>query len=403
MTPVNAARPRSLAGVRVLDLTRNLAGPFCTMALGDMGADVIKVEAPDGGDDTRSWKPPAWGTQSATFQSANRNKRSITLDLNAPAGREVALELATRSDVLVESFRPGALDRRGLGWEAVHERNPRLVYCSIGAFGGTGPLADLPGYDPVLQAFSGIMSITGMPDGPPVRLGIGAVDLGAALWATVGILEGLLARTTTGHGCHVETSLVETAAWWLSYLMGGYLATGVEPSRQGTAASFIAPYESFPTADGDLFVAAANDSLFRSFASAIGAPELLEDHRFATNPGRVANREWLLPVVRQRLTTRTADEWEAILRAAGVPCARVRTVGEFAEDPQVKALALIRPLPSSAVPDLRVVDLPLRRDGARATSWTPPPTHGEHTDEVLAEIGYDDEAIAALRREGAIW
>ena len=279
------------SGLRVVDLTRNLAGPYCTMLLADLGADVVKIEQPGAGDDTRSWAPPLWGGVSATFLAANRNKRSLALDLDRPEGVDIVRSLASRADVLVESFRPGSLDRRGLGYEALRELNPRLVYCSVSAYGHDGPLAGRPGYDPVLQAYSGIMSITGESDGPPVRLGIGAIDLGTGLWATIGILASLAAREASGEGSRVETSLYEVATWWLSYHIAGFLGSGVVPHRQGTTASFIAPYEVFETAEGGLMVAAANDRLFAAFVEVLGGPELVDDERFDTNPSRVANRE----------------------------------------------------------------------------------------------------------------
>lgn len=390
-----------LDGIRVLDLTRNLAGPFCTMTLGDLGAEVVKIEHPDVGDDTRHWVPPRWGDESATFLSCNRNKRSVAVDLSAPEGAELVRELARRSDVLVESFKPGSLDKRGLGWDQLRHENDRLVYCSISAYGQEGPRRDQPGYDPILQAYSGIMHITGWPDGPPARLGVGALDLGAAMWATIGIQAALMDRERTGRGGRVDTSLLETATWWLSYHLGGYLGSGVDPGRSGTTAGFIAPYETFPTAEGDLMVAAANDNLFRAFMRGLGLDELAEDERFRTNPDRVRNRQALRDRIVVRMATRTAREWEAALGAT-VPCTRVRTVAELADEEQLAALDLVRPLPAPDVPALRVVDLPFRRDDERAARWDPPPALGEHTDEVLAELGLDAAAVARLRAAGTV-
>jgi crotonobetainyl-CoA:carnitine CoA-transferase CaiB-like acyl-CoA transferase len=391
-----------LHGIRVLDLTRNLAGPYCTMILGDLGADVVKVEQPGAGDDTRAWGPPSWGEESATFLSANRNKRAIAVDLDHPEGRAVVRELARRADVLVESFKPGSLDRRGLGWDDLRTLNDQLVYCSISAYGQVGPRRDDPGYDPVIQAYSGILHITGHPDGPPARLGVGALDLGAALWATIGIQAALAQRNVTGEGSRVDTSLLETAGWWLSYHLGGYLASGIDPTRQGTTTGFIAPYETFPTADGDLFVAAPNDNLFRAFARAVDLTELVDDPRFVDNPTRVRNRVALRDRIVIRLATRPAAEWEAVLQAASVPCTRVRTVADLADDEQLRAIELLRALPAPDAPDLRVVDLPVRVAGERATQWRPPPRLGQHTDDVLAELGLDHERIAGLRADGAV-
>ena len=391
-----------LQGFTVVDLTRNLAGPFCSMILGDLGAEVIKVEQPGAGDDTRAWGPPNWGTVSAAFASANRNKRGIAVDLDRPDGVEIVRTLVERADVLVESFKPGTLDRRGLGWADLSSLNDRLVYCSISAYGQQGPMRDGPGYDPVIQAFTGIMHITGHPEGDAARLGVGALDLGAAMWAVIGIQAALGQRAMTGRGSRVDTSLLETATWWLSYHLGGYLASGIDPQRQGTTTGFIAPYETFPTAEGDIFVAAPNDNLFRAFARALDLPELIDDPRFADNPTRVRNRVALRDRIVVRMAGQTAVEWETVLRAASVPCTRVRSVAEFASDEQLGALGLVRPLPHPDAADLEAIDLPVTIDGGRATRWSPPPRLGEHTDEVLAELGYEADRIAALRKSGTV-
>jgi crotonobetainyl-CoA:carnitine CoA-transferase CaiB-like acyl-CoA transferase len=392
----------SLAGVRVLDLTRNLAGPFCTMILGDLGADVIKIEAPGRGDDTRDWAPPEWNGQSATFLAANRNKRSVAVDLNDPAGIEIVRALAQRSDVLVESFRPGSLDKRGLGYDALSAGNSALIYCSISAFGTVGPMAGSPGYDPVLQAYSGIMSMTGEPDRPPVRLGIGAIDLGTGLWATIAVQAALAARSDNGSGTHVKTSLYEIAVWWLSYWISGYLATGTTPTRSGTTATFIAPYETFPTADGDLMVAAANDGLFATFVEVLGLPELAADPRFTTNPERVANRAGLRSLLEARLATKPAAVWEELLAARAFPCSTIRTVADVVGDDQTSALGLLAEVPHPMIPGLRLVDLPVSEDGNRADLRRPPPLLGQHTSEILAELGYSDAKMAALRATGIV-
>jgi formyl-CoA transferase/CoA:oxalate CoA-transferase len=390
-----------LDGIRVLDLTRNLAGPFCTMTLGDLGAEVVKVEQPGIGDDTRHWAPPTWGDESATFLSCNRNKRSVAVDLSDHEGAAIVRALAARSDVLVESFKPGSLDKRGLGFEQLRVENPRLVWCSISAYGQDGPERDSPGYDPILQAYTGIMHLTGWPDGPPARLGVGALDLGAAMWAVIGIQAALAERARTGVGGRVDASLLETATFWLSYHLGGFLGSGVDPNRGGTAAGFIAPYETFPTAEGDLMVTAANDNLFRAFATGIGLPELLDDERFRTNPARVRHRQALRDRIVVRMATKTASEWESLLKGS-VPCTRVRTVGELAGDAQLEALDLVRPLPTATQPGLQAVGLPFKRDGERGSRWDPPPTLGEHTDSVLGEIGYSGADIARLRDLGTV-
>jgi crotonobetainyl-CoA:carnitine CoA-transferase CaiB-like acyl-CoA transferase len=391
-----------LEGFIVVDLTRNLAGPFCSMILGDLGAEVIKVEQPGAGDDTRAWGPPSWGPVSAAFASANRNKRGVAIDLNRPEGAEIVRSLARRADVLVESFKPGSLDRRGLGWDDLAALNDRLVYCSISAYGQRGPMRDGPGYDPVIQAYTGIMHITGHPEGEAARLGVGALDLGAAMWGVIGIQAALGQRAVTGRGTRVDTSLLETATWWLSYHLLGYLASGIDPQRQGTTTGFIAPYETFPTAEGDIFVAAPNDNLFRAFALALDLPELVDDPRFVDNPTRVRNRVALRDRIVVRVATRPAGEWEAVLRAASVPCTVVRSVGDFASDAQLAALELVRPLPHADAPELAAIDLPVQVDGGRSARWEPPPRLGEHTDAVLTELGYDAARIAALREAGTV-
>ena len=393
----------SLAGIRVLDLTRNLAGPYCTMLLGDLGADVIKIEAPGGGDDTRAWTPPSWNGESPTFLAANRNKRSVAVDLDHPDGAAVVHELARRADVVVESFRPGALDKRGLGYDALSAGHPGLVWCSISAFGRVGPLAGQPGYDPVLQAHTGIMSMTGFPDGDPARVGIGAIDLGTGIWATVAIQAALIERSRDGRGTRIDTSLYEVAVWWLSYHLESYLATGRSPQRAGTSTSFIAPYEVFPTSDGGgVMVAAANDNLFVALAGALGLEELTADPRFATNADRVAHRDELRRRISERTLAYTATGLEELLGARAVPCSRIRTVGETAEDPQTAALGLLAHLSHPKIPDLRVIDIPISEHGDRADLRRPPPLLGEHTDDVLGELGYDAARVRDLRNAGAV-
>jgi crotonobetainyl-CoA:carnitine CoA-transferase CaiB-like acyl-CoA transferase len=387
----------ALAGVRVVDLTRNLAGPFCTMVLGELGADVVKIESPRG-DDTRAWAPLTDEGESPIFWSANRNKRSVAVDLDAPEGVAIVEELVRRSDVVVESFRPGALDRRGLGFEALSAVNARLIYASISAFGAVGPRSAEPGYDPVIQAATGIMSITGDRDGPPARLGVGAVDLGSGLWAVVGVLLALAQRERTGRGCRVDASLFETAAWWLSYHVAGFLATGIEPGRYGTASPAIAPYEAFETQEGTLFVAAGNDRLFRAFCDVLELAEVASQPRFETNALRVANVEDLRALLAERLRARPASDWEERLKARGVPCSRVASVGEFTRDPQVAALGLLVGVADSQ----HAVGTPLSVDGVRARPKLPPPRLGEHTDAVLAELGWPVDGIASLRARRVI-
>ncbi len=392
----------ALGGITVLDLSRNLAGPYCTMLLGDLGADVIKVESPGLGDDTRSWRPPDWNGLSTTFLACNRNKRSITIDLDTEAGQQLARRLAARADVVVSSFRPGSLAKRGLDYDSLRQVNERLVYCSITAYGSKGPKKDAPGYDPVLQAETGIMSMTGHPDGPPARLGIGVIDLGTAMWAAVGIQAALGNRSECGIGALVEVSLYETAAWWLSYHMEGYLATGDSPQRQGNGTPFVAPYEVFATGEGDLMVTAGNDRLFVSLCRVLDLPGLPEDPAYTHNADRVANRIALREVLEVRFKERTAAEWEVLLGSESIPCSRVRTVADLAHDPQLDALEMLIEMPHPDIPDLRVVDIPLTLDGARATHRGPPPRLGEQTVVILHELGLSPEEIDGLIQERVV-
>ncbi len=392
----------TLRGTTVLDLSRNLAGPYCTMLLGDLGADVIKVESIGSGDDTRDWRPPDWNGQSATFLACNRNKRSITIDLDEEAGQQLVRRLASRADVVVSSFRPGSLAKRGLDYESLRGLNEGLVFCSITAYGSKGPKKDEPGYDPVLQAETGMMSMTGHPDGPPARLGFGVIDLGTGMWAAVGIQAALRNRLETAVGALVEVSLYETAAWWLSYHVEGYLATGDSPQRQGNGTPFVAPYEVFATADGDLMVTAGNDRLFASLCRVLGLPDLPEDPAYAHNADRVANRMTLHELLEDRFKERGAAEWEVMLGTETIPCSRVRSVADLVNDPQLDALDMLVDIPHPDIPDLRVVDIPLTLNGERATHRFAPPRLGEQTTSILAELGVPTEEIEALVREGVV-
>lgn len=393
----------ALAGIAVLDLTRNFAGPYCSMLLGDLGADVVKVETPGSGDDTRQWRPPEWNGVSATFLACNRSKRSIAVDLDGDAGQEIARRLAAKADVVITSFRPGSLEKRALDFEALRRDNPRLIGCSITAYGSRGPKRDWPGYDPILQAESGIMALTGYPESPPARLPIAAIDLGTALWASVGIQAALRARDETGVGSLVEVSLYETAAWWLSYLIAGYLGSGEEPRRHGSGAPFLAPYELFTTADGDLMVTAGNDDLFARLCHELGLPDLPSDPRYRHNAERVANRGSLHDLLQARFLARPATEWHDVLRARSIPCTPVRTVSDFVEDEHLAALGMLVSLPHPDVADLRVVGTPLNLDGARPGPRRPPPRLGEHTRQVLEEVGYSGDQIDELGRHGVVW
>lgn len=386
---------RPLSGVRVLDLTSSLAGPTCTQILAALGAEVVKVERPGAGDEARAWGPEFREGGSVMFFAANAGKRSLALDVTATEGREVVLRLARGADVLVESLRPGTAERLGLGPDAVRAASPRLVYCSIGAFGRSGPLRHMPGYDPLMQAFAGIVSVTGEPDRPGVRAGVSLVDIGTGVWAALGILAALHERSETGRGRVVDVSLLETALSLLPYQLAETLATGVPSGRHGTAFPLIAPYQVFASADGELMIAAANDRLFVALCEALELPGLAREPRFATNPQRVEHREDLVPVLAERLAGETSATWLDRLARAGVPAAPVQDVAQVAEHEQTRALGIVQELGGH-----RAVAPPLSIDGERLALPSPPPRLGEHSAGVLAEAGYSRDEIAALVAAG---
>jgi crotonobetainyl-CoA:carnitine CoA-transferase CaiB-like acyl-CoA transferase len=379
-----------LNGVRVVDVTSSLAGPYCTEILAALGADVVKVEHPQRGDEARAWGATFWQDASVMFYAANLSKRSLALDIKR--GRDVLLRLVDGADVFLQSLRPGTAKRLGFGPDELRARNARLVYCDIGAFGRAGPLRDRPGYDPLLQAFGGIISVTGEHDRPGVRVGTSIVDQGTGMWAALGIVAALYA----GGGRTVDVSLFETAVALVPYQLTAYVRTGAVPGRHGTAFPLIAPYQVFHANDGDVMIAAANDGLFVRLCTALGLDELPADPRFETNPDRLERRDELAGLIQERVAARPRDEVVGLLADAGVPAAPVNDVGEVAEHEQTAALGLLQELPEPTVA------LPLSFDGERALHRSPPPRLGEHTAEILHESGYDDDAIAELEREGIL-
>ncbi len=391
-----------LAGMRVLDVTTSIAGPFCAEILGALGADVVKVERPDTGDDARSWGPPFWGGEGTMFLSVNASKRSLAVSLREPAGREVVLRLAAAADVFLQSLRPGLAGRLGFGAEELRARNSRLVYCSVGAYGHVGPLREEPGYDALMQAAGGLISMTGEPGRTGVRVGASLIDQGTGTWAAVGILAALLERTQTGAGRVVDVSLYETALGAIGYHLVGHLADGTVPHGEGTRFPMVAPYEVLRTRDGELMVAAGNDRLFGLLCRELGSDELLDDVRFATNPARVANREALVALLEARLARCDTAEWRERLTRVGVPVAPVADVADVLASPQTEALGLLQPLEHPVIPALRLPALPLSLDGERVRHRSAPPLLGEHTAELLREAGYADVEIDELAAAGVI-
>ena len=391
-----------LTGTTVLDVTTSIAGPYCAQILSALGADVIKVERPDTGDDGRAWGPPFWNGEGTMFLSANAGKRSLALSLRDPRGRDALLRLVDGADVFLQSLRPGLADDMGLGSDALRARNPRLVYCSVGAYGHVGPLKDEPGYDALMQAAGGLISMTGEPDRPGVRVGSSLIDQGTGTWAALGILAALLDRARSGEGTVVDVSLYETALGYIGYHLVGYLADGTVPHGQGTRFPMVAPYQVFPTRDGELMIAGGNDRLFAAICSVVGLPALVDDPRFGTNRDRVTHRDELCSILEVPLRERDSDEWQRLLSEAGVPAAPVADVADVVRSPQTQALGILQSLPHPSIPDLALTALPVSFDGERALHRSGPPAVGEHSAEILRAIGYRPEEIAALAAEGVI-
>lgn len=391
-----------LAGVKVLDLSRILTGPYCTMALADFGAEVIKIERPGAGDDTRHWGPPFIDGESAYYLSINRNKQSVTVNIATDEGREIIHKLARDADVVVENFRPGTAERLGVGYEQLRQINPRIIYCSISGFGQTGPYRDRPGYDALAQAMSGMMSITGDPDGPPTKHGMSIADIGAGMWALFAISSALFHREKTGQGQAIDVALMDAQISWLTYAAGNYFASGQPPARFGSAHPSIVPYQPFETSDGYIMIAVGNDRLWQQFCEAAGHPELIDKPGYATGAERVTNREEVIATVAEIMRQHSTDDWMQRLETAGVPAGPISTIDEVMTNPHVHAREMVIDLEHPTLGTIKNVGNPAKLSETPARYTSAPPLLGQHTDQILTTLGYTPDQITTLRTQGII-
>jgi crotonobetainyl-CoA:carnitine CoA-transferase CaiB-like acyl-CoA transferase len=391
-----------LVDITVLDLSRVLVGPFCSMMLADMGADVIKVEEPGMGDETRSWGPPFVEGEATYFLSINRNKRSITVNLRSEAGRSIVYRLAERADIVLENFRPGVAKRLQVDYDTLQARNPRLIYTAFSAFGQTGPYAERPGYDLVLQAMGGIMSLTGYPDRPPVKMGVAISDLAAGMFAAYAIVSALYSRSRTGKGQYIDVALLDGQIALLTAWASSYFATGKIPGRYGSGHPQIVPYQAFPTLTIEIIVCVTNEKFWGLLCDLLVLPSLKDDPRYRTNPDRVQNRDSLLPMLEAEFLSRPGEEWLERLQSAGIPCAPINTVDRALGDPQVLARGMLVEVDHPTAGRLKLPGPPYKLSETPATVRTAPPLLGQHTDEILAQLGYSPTEIQSLRQIGAV-
>ena len=390
-----------LKNIKVVDLTRTLAGPFSTMMLGDMGAEVIKIEEPENGDETRSWTP-FWNGESSVFVAFNRNKRGISVNLKEQEGIDLVLSLVKDADIVVESFRTGALDRMGLGYSDIKTINPNIIYCSISGYGRTGPLANKPGYDLLIQAYSSLMNLTGETDGMPMRVGFSLVDLFTGMMAYGSMMTALYHRNVTGKGQWIEAALLDGQVAAMSYHGTAYLATGIDPLRMGSGHPSLVPYQSFGGSDGNFILGVANNGLWQRFCNSIEHPELLEDPRFRTNDDRVANRSECVRALNNIFGDHTVSYWVEKISEAGVPCGPINQVSDVVNDPHVLSRDMISGIEHPNIPDLRFPGSPLKLTETPPTIRRAPPLLGQHNEEILNELGYSSESIDSLRDRGVI-
>lgn len=388
---------RALEGVRIIDASRVLAGPFCTMILGDLGAEVIKIEHHQSGDETRGWGPPFVNGESAYYLCANRNKKSMTLNLKSEEGKEIFKALAKDSDVVVQNFKTGTLEKMGLGYEELRRINEGIIVASITGFGNNGPYKDLPGYDYIIQAMSGLMSITGEKEGGPMKVGVAIADVLTALYTCIGILSAIHQRHATGEGQELDISLMDCQIASLINVASNYLVGGIEPSRLGNEHPNIAPYQVFSASDGDFVVAVGNDHQFKRFAQVAGMPELAEDSRFKENRLRVEHRAELIPICESLLKQRSKNEWKKILDDAGIPNGPINSISEMFNDPHVEAREMIMKVDHPLIEGLQLAGSPIKLSKSPVKVRQSPPLYGEHTGEILKEVGYSEEDIKNLK------
>lgn len=391
-----------LYGIKVIDISRTLAGPYCSMILADLGADVIKVEQPETGDETRGFTPPTWGGESCYYMSLNRNKRGITLNLKTEEGREVLRKLVAKSDVLVENFRTGTMEKFGIGYDVLKEINPRLVYCSVSGFGRTGPMKDDAAYDLLMQGFAGLMSVTGEAGRPPVKVGFSIADLATGLFAAVAVEAALYQRNFTGKGQAVETSLLETLVSLQTYLAIGYLATGKVPQPLGSAHPSVAPYQVFEVKDGYVIIAVPNENLWSKMCDALGLDEIKNDPRFADNSQRVINREELVKVLNAFTRRYKANEIIEILTKAGVPCGPINSIDKVLTHPQVLNREMVVEVEHPTIGLIKLLGIPMKFSETQGSVYMAPPLLGQHNLEVAQELGYSEEDVAGFRAKGVM-
>lgn len=393
---------RPLEGIKVLDFSRALAGPYCTMLLADMGAEVIKVEAPGTGDDSRAWGPPFIEGESAYFLSINRNKKSISLNLKSKDAKEIINRLIKKADVLLETNRPGAMERLGLDYDNVKKINPQIIYCSISGFGQTGPYRERPGFDQVLQGMGGIMGITGEPGGPPIKVGVAVTDIATGMFAAIGILTALFHRERTGEGQMIDASMLDGQVSWLTYQAGRYLTSGEVPEKVGSGHPLIVPYQAFKAQDAYINIAVGNDNLWQKFCEATGLQHIANDPKFATNGQRVKNRAEVVDIISKVIATKTMDEWLEILDKAGVPCGPIYTIDRIFSDPQVLARNMLVEVDHPKCGKIKVTGVPIKFSKTPGEIKSPPPTLGQHNEEILKELGFGDSDIEKFKADKTI-